>query len=93
MSEDSSLELLARGHLPSKYRRPPAKKGRRRTVLYCCNSMKSAVTAPRTGAIAPKNSVLEEFFSELPKVNITATVLSPSVKSWHMTAIAIVIPT
>jgi hypothetical protein len=55
--------------------------------------MKSVATAPRAGAMASKNSIGREFFSELPEFNITVTVLSTSVKSWRMTSIAMMIPT
>jgi len=49
-------------------------------------------TAPKTGATASKNSMRREFTSVLPEFSITVTVLSPSVKSWHITAIAMMIP-
>ncbi len=67
--------------LAPKYKKPPAKKGRRRTKKYWETTMKSATTAPKIGATASKKSIRKEFFSELPEFSITVTVLSPSVKS------------
>jgi hypothetical protein len=45
------------------------------------NLKNTVATTPKTGAMASRISIRREFFSELPEFNITATVLSPSVKS------------